>query len=286
MVSDWLRQPTAPKSPLCFGMPSHRHAPDCVRLRESLCRLSVRQLVMGKVHGLASVLCSQVPLWSTVSLCGPRRDHMVNFRCTAKWNHLEGLDLFDQVVTGALVRKRVCCWGRRGEERANWLWVGKGPDSVLEGMGIVEQENRYVVQSNLSSLYCCCMYIPPSPWLPYMSFAEKKKSSLWFYELGSITNVYACSRRLNMCAIEHERLTHYYKGWITICVVLVVVLRNTSWFCNNILLAALRRMLLSRFPRRYGVFIYTVLKNRMVLCVSSSHFLHCRWISSSPAWIM
>jgi len=31
-----------------------------------------------------------------------------------------------------------------------------------------------------------------------------------------------------MCATEHERLTHYYEGWITIGVILAAVLRDPS----------------------------------------------------------
>lgn len=136
MVSDWLLQPTAPENSVCFGVPSHRHAPDCVRLAESLCRPSVRQLVMGKVHGLT-------------------------------W--------FDQVVTGVLVRKCLYCWGRRGGERTNWLWMGKGPECIswryrYSGAG---KQVRGTVKSPFSLLLLHA-HSPPSL-TPLYEFCRKKK---------------------------------------------------------------------------------------------------------------
>lgn len=50
--------------------------------------------------------------------------------------------------------------GGEGREQTDCGWA-KGPSVFLGGIGIVEQENRYVVQSNLLSLYCYCMHIPP-----------------------------------------------------------------------------------------------------------------------------
>lgn len=64
---------------------------------------------------------------------------------------------------------------------------------------------------------------------PVFEFCRKKRKAVCdFYDLGSITNVYAYSRQQNMCAIEHERLTHYYEGWISVGVILTVVLRDLS----------------------------------------------------------
>lgn len=153
----------------------------------------------------------------------------------------------------------------RGEE--NKLWLGKGPDCTRScGYSGASKQAEGTVRSLFSLML---MHVHSLLSLTTLSdFAgKKKKSSLWFYDLGSITNVYACSRQLNMYAIEHERLTHYYEGWITLCVILLVVLRNPSWFCSNhFLLAALIRLLLFCFPKKTWSVYQMVLCSSVISC--------------------
>lgn len=121
------------------------------------------------------------------------------------------------------------------------------------------------------------MYIHSSLWLPYLILRGKKeKSILWFYDLGSITSVYACSRQLNMYATEHERLAHYNEGWITVYVVLLVVFRNPSWFCNkHFLLTALRRLSLLCFSKKTWIVYQMVVCSLLFLALQMDQFLTC-----------
>lgn len=63
---------------------------------------------------------------------------------------LEGPDLFDQVVTSVHVRSEVFCVVEEGgERRTNCGWA-KGLTVFCGAVGIMEQENKYVLQSDPS----------------------------------------------------------------------------------------------------------------------------------------